>query len=230
VPRKVFVSGEILTASDVNTQLMDQTIMTFAGTAARGSAIPSPTEGMTTYLQDSDIVSIYDGSAWKTPLATTGGILQVVSTTKTDTFSSSVSANTFVDVTGLSATITPKSSSSKILVSYMIHMNRGDDNPIGATRIVRDSTGVGVGDSSGNRQRVTSAQIIVASNNAHMFLNQGQFLDSPATTSALTYKIQVNILLDTGSQTMYVNRSELDPDNAGAARPVSTITLMEVAG
>jgi hypothetical protein len=64
MPRKTFVSGEILTASDVNTFLGDQAVMTFADSAARGSAIPSPSEGMVTYLSDTDIVEAYNGSAF----------------------------------------------------------------------------------------------------------------------------------------------------------------------
>lgn len=50
--KKTFVSGELLYAADVNSFLMNQSVMTFASDAARGSAIPSPTEGMVTYLND----------------------------------------------------------------------------------------------------------------------------------------------------------------------------------
>jgi len=64
VPRKVFVAGEILTAADVNTNLMDQAVMVFADAAARTTAIPSPTEGMVTYLSDSNTVEAYNGSAF----------------------------------------------------------------------------------------------------------------------------------------------------------------------
>jgi hypothetical protein len=62
--RKVFTAGEVLAAADVNSFLMDQTVMSFAGTAARGSAIPSPVTGMTTYLEDSKALEVYDGSAY----------------------------------------------------------------------------------------------------------------------------------------------------------------------
>jgi hypothetical protein len=64
MPRKVFTAGEVLAASDVNTYLMDQAIMTFAGTAARGSAIGSATEGMVTYLADSDTFQFWNGTAY----------------------------------------------------------------------------------------------------------------------------------------------------------------------
>ena len=64
MPRKVFTSGEVLSASDVNSFLMNQMIMTFAGTAARGSAITSPTEGMLTYLADTNTFEYFDGSSF----------------------------------------------------------------------------------------------------------------------------------------------------------------------
>ena len=64
MPRKVFTSGEVLSASDVNNFLMNQTVMTFAGTAARGSAIPSPTEGMLTYLADTNTLEYWNGSSF----------------------------------------------------------------------------------------------------------------------------------------------------------------------
>jgi hypothetical protein len=65
VPFKTFVSGEILTASDVNTQIMQQQICVFAGTAARGSAITSPIEGQFAFLKDTNTLSFYNGSAWE---------------------------------------------------------------------------------------------------------------------------------------------------------------------
>jgi hypothetical protein len=64
MPRKVFDAGEVLSASDVNSFLMDQMIQTFAGTAARGSAITSPTEGMLTYLADSNTFEYWNGSTY----------------------------------------------------------------------------------------------------------------------------------------------------------------------
>jgi hypothetical protein len=74
--RKVFTAGEVLAAADVNTYLMDQTVMSFAGTAARSSAIPSPVEGMTTYNETTDILESWNGSAWVAPFS--GGGLTLV--------------------------------------------------------------------------------------------------------------------------------------------------------
>ena len=64
MPRKVFTAGEVLAAADVNTYLMNQAVMTFAGSAARSSAIGSATEGMVTYLADSDTFQFWNGTAY----------------------------------------------------------------------------------------------------------------------------------------------------------------------
>jgi hypothetical protein len=64
MPRKVFDAGEVLSATDVNTFLMNQMVQTFAGTAARGSAIGTATEGMLTYLADSNTFQYFDGSSF----------------------------------------------------------------------------------------------------------------------------------------------------------------------
>lgn len=64
MPRQVFDAGEVLSATDVNTNLMNQMVMTFAGTAARGSAIPTPTEGMLTYLADTNTFEFYNGTSF----------------------------------------------------------------------------------------------------------------------------------------------------------------------
>jgi len=62
--KKTFTAGEVLTASDVNTYLMEQSVMVFGGTAARSSAIPTPTEGMFAVTTDNDELGYYNGSAW----------------------------------------------------------------------------------------------------------------------------------------------------------------------
>ena len=62
--KKTFVAGEVLLAQDVNDFLMDQTVMNFAGTAARASAIPTPSEGMFAVTTDNDQLDYYNGSGW----------------------------------------------------------------------------------------------------------------------------------------------------------------------
>jgi len=61
---KSWVDGDILTASDVNTYLMQQAVMVFADASARTSAIAAPSEGMVTYLTGTNVIEYYDGAAW----------------------------------------------------------------------------------------------------------------------------------------------------------------------
>jgi hypothetical protein len=61
---KLFQNGSVLLASEVNTYMMEQQIMVFAGTAAREAAITSPSEGMFAFLKDTDTLTFYDGSSW----------------------------------------------------------------------------------------------------------------------------------------------------------------------
>lgn len=61
---KTFSVGEVLTATNVNTYLMQQTVMVFATASARSSAITAPSEGMVTYLSDSNSLWYYSGTAW----------------------------------------------------------------------------------------------------------------------------------------------------------------------
>jgi hypothetical protein len=62
---KLFQTGDVLTAAQVNTYLNEQTVMVFASATARTSALTSVlAEGMVSYLQDTNAVEVYDGSAW----------------------------------------------------------------------------------------------------------------------------------------------------------------------
>lgn len=79
---KTFTVGEVLTSSDVNTYLMQQAVMAFASSGARGSAIGTATEGMVSYLADTDAVEVYDGSAWVGVAA--GGFTASTAITTTD--------------------------------------------------------------------------------------------------------------------------------------------------
>jgi hypothetical protein len=205
MPRKVFVAGEILTAADVNTNLMDQAVMVFDDSAARDSAIPTPAEGMVTYLSDVNQVQAYDGAAFK-PV---GNILQVVEgTTTTSTTSTSGS---YAD-TNLSATITPTSDTSKIFISYSQPLGTSDSTVnIGISlRLVRDSTEIMAFTDAHFQESGTTAVGL-------RFIHSAVYLDSPATASAITYKTQ--FARYTGGGTARVN-------NGGPGK----MMLLEVAG
>jgi len=229
--RKVFTSGEILTAADVNSFLMDQSVMVFADSSARSSAIPSPSEGMVTFREDANRVEVYDGSSFG-PI---GGILQVVSATKTDTFSASLPSGGTTAITGLSASITLSSVDSKVLVLVNVNGSNvngsGDDAPAVSFQVKRDGTLVGVGDSAGSRTRVSGVSDNPSlSGAANALGNAGaNFLDLPSSTSALTYTVEVEQSVFSTTSTVHINRSPGDSDGTFAERSASTITLMEVA-
>ena len=153
-----------------------------------------------------------------------GGIIQVVSTTKTDAFVTT--STSFVDITGLSVSITPKFSTSKILVTYHTNAAMEDDGYRGGLRLMRDSTAIFVGDANGNRIQLSN-HLVEATGTQQQFSYSGQTLDSPATTSAVTYKVQA-ISLDSGRQ-ININRSYGDGNDALNGRTASSITVMEVS-
>ena len=161
------------------------------------------------------------------PSGSSGGIIQVRSTTKTDTFTSSTSGS-FVDVTGLSVTITPTRSDSKILVTAMCSVGNSGTGTRSGMRLVRGSTPIAVATGVGSRTAASFGTFNAHGNAANAQIPAYvQFLDSPATTSATTYKIQ----LHTGdSSTMTVNRTGEDSNSSSEKRGVSTITVMEVSG
>ena len=166
--------------------------------------------------------STASGLKWAAPVGG-GKVLQVVSTTKTDTFAST-SSNTFLDVTGLSVTITPSSASSTILIITDVNFGTNGLSGYGFIRLLRDSTAICIGDTAGSR---TSGSNGSASASADVTFALGlNFKDSPATTSAVTYKIQM--FAQNAGQTAYINRSHTDGNGAGGLRGASTITAMEI--
>ena len=152
--------------------------------------------------------------------ASSGRVLQVVSVPLLTSTTAAVTSPTYVDF-GLSATITPSSSSSKILVFGNVEI--GWSTAAGAwIQIVKGSTAIGNGTSGSyaNFQSGVQVQGGTAANNFWTF--PFSFLDSPATTSATTYKIQASL---DANGTLAINRRQADAAFGGS----SVITLMEIA-
>lgn len=145
--------------------------------------------------------------------------INIQSTAKTDTFT--MASTTFTDVTGLSVTITPSASTSKILV--LINLQMGTQ--VGVTncfaRLVRGATTIAVGDAAGSRIPTTIFGPASAANP----MGSMAFLDSPATTSATTYKVQIRAQ---SANTVAINRDVTDTDSTATQRNISTITAIEV--
>lgn len=83
--KRTFIAGEVLTAAQVNDYLMDQSVMRFSGSAARAASITVPTEGMVTYLDDSNVLEYYDGSVWVT-VATANQVIGALATASAQMF------------------------------------------------------------------------------------------------------------------------------------------------
>ena len=166
------------------------------------------------------------GTVLTTTSPKTGNTLQVVQTVKTDTTSYS-SASSFADISGMSVTITPSSNSSKILIIPDLALGSNDmANYHLVWRLLRGSSAIAVSTSAttaaltgtGGMHRGASGA------NAYFFGCSKIFLDSPATTSATTYKCQWSAA--DSSATLYLNRRGSNTGPGG----ISTITAMEVAG
>jgi hypothetical protein len=158
----------------------------------------------------------------------TGNVLQVVSATKTDTQVTSTA--TFVDVSGLSLSITPSSASNKIFLVVNINID-GLERYMGV-KFVRDSTDIGIGDADGSRTRLTVSSMRNQSptgDNYIMHNSSASFLDTPNTTSATTYKIQAGLHYGS-AQNLYINRPYTDDDATYITRGISTLTAYEIAG
>jgi len=167
-------------------------------------------------------------SSWIGAVSRSGGILQVVSTTKTDTFSESVAGSTIgSDITGLSVSITPRSTSSKVFVLYTLSASTSTAPQTLHTYLYRDGSQIAIGDAAGSRTRATAGGFSYSTNvvsNIHE-----EFLDSPSTTSTVSYTVRM--AHGSGSaRTMYINRSDTDTDSFSFGRYVSSITAIEVAG
>ena len=227
----LYAASEILTAANMNISA-GTGVPVFATTVTRDAAFGGAgekvlAEGQLCYLSASNIVQYYDGAAWATVGPTTNKIAQVLSTLKTDSFS--VATAVVTDVTGLSVTITPSLATSTILVMASISAgvsNVDGDNVFFA--FAGGNTATYKGAAAGSRTRTVhwvrrpGDSVTVAATNMPMTL---MYLDSPATTSATTYKVTANT---NGTGTGYVNRSGVDTDASSWGRSASTITVMEI--
>jgi len=149
-----------------------------------------------------------------------GMVQQVVSTTKTTNFSTT--STSYTDITGFSVSITPTSTSSKILVTGSLFASHSNDK-LSFFNLVRDSTNICQSTDATSSDSTVFQDTEAYSDHDRAISNIPiNFLDSPNTTSSTTYKIQVR----TTENTVYINRRGL---NNGACA-TSTITVMEIAG
>ena len=168
-----------------------------------------------------------DGTILTTTNPKAGNIIQVKQAVKTDT--ASTSSSTFADVSGLSISITPASTSNKILVECFV-VTGGQQDGFIAFKTFRDSTAIGIGTAGTGNQINASSSTAFGNVSTHQFGVKPaawSFLDSPSSTSSLTYKVQWASTYLT--RTMYINRPYTIADSSYVAITISTITVKEVA-
>ena len=178
VAYKVFTNGSVLNASEINDNLMNQSVMVFSNSTARAAALTAPVEGMLTWLQDTNKYEYRNGSgAW---VALGGsGILQIVSTnTSTPVSTTSTSYVT----TGITATITPSSTSSKIAIFVSTGTLNSNNSGASIFTIFRGTvagTNLATG-THGIGATYNPSGLLLVPVSAHL-------VDSPNTVSAQTY-------------------------------------------
>lgn len=220
MPYKNFTPSQ-LTSSEVQSYLMNQSVMVFANSAARSAALTLPTEGMLTYLQDVDRVEFWSGSEWLSlnRASGTGSVLQVVvnqpafGNQQLDSFTETLFINPL-------ATITPKKSTSRILIFftfgaypnnfedyYSLYIRRG---AVGAANKIASNGGV-YGDWTHNFRMNTAASYREAAHQQYSI----HAWDTASTTSQITYVLTGNRYVGAGVFVLW----------SGA---LNRVTLMEI--
>jgi len=158
-----------------------------------------------------------------------GKILQTVGTTKTDTGSWTAHATAVVE-TGLQCAITCAATSSKVIVMWQVNIGYQGAITQDMIHLTRNDTEVNQGDAASSRKRANAFWGGSHSSNKLNYMSNtysGMFLDSPSSTSELTYKVEHTDA--TAAGTYYINRTDRDNDAAGYdPRTVSNMILMEV--
>ena len=158
--------------------------------------------------------------------ASGGGIIQCVQTVKQDSFSASVSRTSFAAITGLSASITPASTNSKILVMFSVSTSMEGTNGAPAIILYKNGSALsGARGTAGSDANLTASACFVYSSDLPGGTISMSYLDSPATTSSTTY--QCYLTSDqSGSYAVGVNRNR----SGSQTGYTSSITLMEISG
>ena len=153
-----------------------------------------------------------------------GKILQVQQTVGTGVYSTT--SQTYSDT--VTCAITPASTSNKIICIYKIGLSSLNGGYSGAARLVRDSTAIYVGAAAGNRIQASSHFTVDSDGigSVKIFDQAGTFMDSPSTTSAITYRLQFRT--DYATVLVYAGRSYTDEDQVYRGRVPTSLLLMEV--
>ena len=155
--------------------------------------------------------------------STSGRVIQVVHAIDSGHFTSTSGSYTQF----ISLNIAPKDNNSKILLQSYFCSNFGDSNRFAYVRLQRNSTDIGLGASAGNRQRCLVDVSTGYVNNFRVTTQpkMNQFIDTPSTTSTITYRLKVRL---TNGGTLVIGRTENGDDGNRSSTPI-VFTAMEIA-
>jgi len=229
-----FVTGEVLTAANVDDFLAKQSVMKFADAAARDAALGTAVaggnalrEGMVAWLDSDDELQAYDGTAWG---GVGGGVIVAVKHalfTGTQTNSTASGAN--FAVTDLSITHTLADSANKLIISaYFGAVATTVGTGAVGIAVADDGTLIAIGDAASTRARVGAGGYSTGTASNAVVINPSvTFVYAPGDTASHTYTVRA-INIDTGTETIYINRTELDSNTISRQRAASGFVVQEV--
>jgi hypothetical protein len=151
-----------------------------------------------------------------------GSVIQVISTHVTDTFATT--STSYVDITGMTVSITPSSTSSKILVQVIGQAGNLTGGYMTMVQLTRNGTAIAGGPNVSNRPSAFSMSRASSVDTAETV--GGVYLDSPSSTSAVVYKLQMKVQGETGT----FNRTGRDVDTGYTPRTAASILVQEIKG
>ena len=181
--------------------------------------------GLPDGIVDTDMIA---ANAVTAPKRGPGAILQVVQSTYTSTFYQNINADAEFDMTQLTASITPSSSSNKVM--FICNLSHSFETSHALFCYIKrggSQITAAIGNSSGNKARVTTG-LFTNANNYDLNNSTIQFLDSPSSTSSLTYGLTFRHGSN-AQRALFINRSYADTNSYQYPRAISSMTLMEIA-
>ena len=151
-----------------------------------------------------------------------GHVVQVIYA-ETDT-RQSLTTTSYADLTGMTASITPFSTSNKILVQVCLNLGHQNVGMNISCQLLRGSTNIFAGTDTSMKQGFVQTECNISGYQYEIKNFTATTLDAPATTSAVTYKVQA--LVNTAAGTFYMNRNHYNQSDQGTTK--SSITLLEI--